>query len=119
MASLSAVTFPVSGEATDIVNVLTASDTFTYLDKTATQVIEIANDTGGTLGSINIAGGSAGSKTFIGGGTIDFSTGLDVSLDDGERFVAKLSSIGNYLSTGEDGCTITGATGCTCTIFNL
>jgi hypothetical protein len=95
---------------TDLVRTtLSASDTLTYVANSG-QVLELANNTGGSLTAV--IKGTAPSATFpvagSGGTTVDLSAGKSIVMAAGKTFRVSLDSIASYL-VGTGSVTVTGA----------
>lgn len=99
----------LSGVTDMVRTVLSASDTLTYVPNSG-QVLELANNTGGTLTAV--IKGSAPSAAFpvagSGGTTIDLSAGKSVAVAANKTFRISLDAIASYLA-GTGQVTITGA----------
>ena len=112
MAALTITDISAGGAVAATVNTLTSSDTFTYVNAPQLRMV-LTNATGGAL-TINLDGADTTTFSVDGYGQLDPTTGLDVSVPDGESRAIVLNSRSRYL-TGQ--VTMTGGLNATCIIL--
>lgn len=116
MAVLAATTTTGLRSSNTIPNILTSSDTFTYLPNTG-QTLRLRNITAGIL-TVNLKGNAALAKTYPDGGTVNYSLGFGITsipATTGDVIVV-LDLIPLYL--GGNTVTVTGGTGIEAVLLN-
>lgn len=103
MALLVATNIKPGGDVLATVNTLGASDTYTF-DFNKSPILMLRNATGGPL-TVNLDGADSALVSVDGYGSVDPTSGLDITVADGTTKAIKLKSRNAYLQ-GE--VTITG-----------
>jgi hypothetical protein len=109
MGALTTTSIRAGGDIAVTVNTLTASDTVT-LDFNNQPIMYIDNVTAGSL-TLNLDGADSATISVDGYGTVDPTSGLDITVGAGAQKAIKLNSRSKYLQgvvtiTGGDGAEV-------------
>lgn len=114
MAAITAISVDKTDFFTSAITTLGSSDTLTY-DSSKKQLLVLRNTTGGSL-TLNIDGADGTTVSVPGVGTVNVSSGVNVTVAAGASKSVLLSSIRAYL---QGVVTLSGASGMTAQLFNF